>query len=176
MICDAFVSGIPSTARVKQDGVAFEDQAITIWPLEREEDADTLNQIRTADFADENCATALNEYDLQRARNALKNMRAVTNEKFRGDGPYLFAWSPVEAETEGKKFHLLTMDMSTITIRDDAARFFEDWASALDQDPEEWRDPTGLRDILARVFDQRGHVMLTVFREIASYEGFPFNK
>lgn len=118
-------------------GIPSSQQAITVWPIESDADANQLNREPRTEAL---CERAIDGYGLSAARQAIREAESVRPELIGQKGPFLIAWSP--GKDKGRAKPIIT-DFSDMSVYEHAKEALEKWIQDL-------VDP----DILSR--DQNG--------------------
>lgn len=91
MICEAYLSALDHTSRVS---APVDQQFVTVWPMRTKALVNTLNMQRaTPAIFGAMCDAALEDYDRDLAKEALRNAR-LAGVNTSGIGPFLFGWVP----------------------------------------------------------------------------------
>ena len=143
-VCEGLIRALRTMA---SDSVLVRDQIVTVWPISDRSIAASLNDTPS-------CEKAVENIDLYRSREAIRDVRSTTGDVLDDDGPFLIAWTEVD---ERKESFVLVSNLSNVTTVDEATRSFKAWASEIEGDPVRWRDPAGILDKLRRWVDKWGH-------------------
>jgi hypothetical protein len=157
IICNAYQSNLLFYTDV---GVPTSDQMVTVWPIEKDPDATSLNNMDR----DKMCQGAVDKYGLKTSLQAIADARAA-GAALQGRGPFLLAWSP--AILKGRQDALvLTLDLSMVANTDQADRLFQEWKSDIIENPELWNRGWRLeriKNLVALRADKFGSDLLKVF-------------
>ena len=119
---------------------APEHQLVTVWPVES---AELAQELAGGGPKDERCAMAVDRYDLETAREAMRDAETGSRELRRAlagrEGPFLNAWNP--SEDKGKPdVPIFRMDLSNVRTQAQAEAFFRLWRQGILDNAENWLD------------------------------------
>lgn len=135
-ICLAYLRSLdPAPA-----GMAAEKQMVTVWPVTSGTVAKDLMSGPSFQTFDMNsqCNTALNNYDFQVGREAIR-MARLQSKDVDGRGPYLLAWSPTDKIGTDKAI-ILMADLSKTENFFAAREIFRIWIKEIESDLDLWND------------------------------------
>jgi hypothetical protein len=126
-------------------------QLVTVWPVESTEVAQRLFEMG---FDDKKCEIAVDYYDLEIARHAMRDAEAGSPELRRAladrEGPFLIAWNP--SEDKGRAdVPIFRMDLSEVRTQAQAMAFFRLWRQGILDNAERWLDTWHDPDLRLRV-------------------------
>ena len=140
MICEAYVASLVHWSELTIAlNVALNEQMVTVWPVDSDPDADTLNRApRDSRLL---CEFAISNYGLVVAQQALTDAE-LSGVDVTDNGPFLLAWSP--STNKGKKDTLvLVSNLSDVTTYDQTRDMVQEWVLDIQQNPELWRGADG---------------------------------
>lgn len=147
--CRAFVAKFSSMNTKQQHGIKKNQQMVTVWPVMQHRVADKLNdESRYISDIKMFCNSAIANYDLHAAREAIKEVKRV-GLSLRGRGPFLIAWSP--GKNKGRPDgSVLISDLSNSTLAAHAQEDMQDWQRDVEDNPELWRNGWFSRDYMRK--------------------------
>jgi hypothetical protein len=129
MLCEAYVAALPRSAELT---VPVEEQMVTVWPIDADQTANELNQLRGAEI----CETAVDRYGLPTALQAINDAGETRIGRDRR-GPFLLAWSPSHDKGDPEAL-MLVADLTDVTTYAQAEAFFVLWRTDIEANPEFW--------------------------------------
>lgn len=168
LFCNAFLSSLPSSERLKESGVPASAQMVTVLPVSSSDLAFELSSFAGGRA----CSVALREYGLIQAQDAINKAEAAAERtdgirELDGRGPFLIAWSP--GRTFGSKEALvLVADLSNSSTPEQIQSDMRTWRRDIEEDPRNWRtgwNTEGVRLVAQRWVDRRGGTIIKLFGE-----------
>ena len=132
-ICEGFISTIPPSHDLESRGITVPAQLVTVWPLNNETVANSLNSRTGLDL----CEDAISHIDLYRSTAAITTVERQTDRELRDHGPYLLAWSPARNFYEDRS-RVLIVDLSHVSSSAQAVRVFRYWVREVQENPDRW--------------------------------------
>jgi hypothetical protein len=129
MLCEAYVAALPRSAELM---VPVEEQMVTVWPIDADQTADELNQLRGAEI----CEMVVDHYGLPTALRAINDAGETRIGRDRR-GPFLLAWSPSHDKGDPEAL-MLVADLTDVTTYAQAEAFFVLWRTDIEANPEYW--------------------------------------
>ena len=138
-ICEGFGASLLAAPAL---AVPLDQQMATIWPLDDDVHATTLNNLGSVPLTGQ-CHDIINAIDVSRSNRAIADAQlADPGQRFNNAGPYMIAWSPSSAVGQDN-VPILVWDLSAVTLAAHATEILRIWRQDIQQTPESWR--SGLR-------------------------------
>lgn len=117
-----------------------EHQLVTVWPVDS---ANLAQELTGGGSNDERCVVAVDRYDLEIAREAMRDAEAGSPELRSAlagrKGPFLIAWNPSEDKGESD-VPIFRMDLSNVRTQAQAEAFLRLWRQGILDNAENWLD------------------------------------
>lgn len=158
MICNAYVAELTFYGEV---AAPLEKQMVTVWPVENDREASQINEMPRSD---ELCKTAVKDYSIRSALEAIDAARR-SHGLLMGQGPFLLAWSP-STQMGRRDALVLVSNLSDVTTLQQAKEIFRRWRRDILDKPSLWRRGWNLRTVRLDIqlwSDEYGTEILKIF-------------
>ncbi len=124
-----------------QSSVPFEQQMVTVWPVDSIYVAKEFVNTKNADVSS-GCNKAVDEYSLKTGQLAIKQAAGALKSKFSGAGPYLLAWAP-SSNKGANNVPVLVLDLSSAEEEEHFKYYFSKWRDDIQEDLSLWIELDG---------------------------------
>jgi hypothetical protein len=171
-LCRRYVLNVSATKAEPSAGVAVDDNALLIWPIDPDSglDLSSLNE-RSRDNGNTNdvCTQAIDAYDMGAAGEALRLARKSDGAKMLGNsGPFLLAWAPGHHHASAvENAKILVADFTGIDEKR-IGEIFSWWRDEIQEHPDLWTNGWDVRGIAYRL-NELGDIIVTAGEETAEW-------